>query len=74
VDTALYGRLGQETAGRTRLEQFVVPIRTGKAWRVQAGDIYRIVTIEGPQVGDLNPLQGAIPRSLLRTRAMFSSV
>jgi uncharacterized protein len=54
VDTVLYGRLGRDLTRRTRLEQFVVPVRTGKAWPVPAGHICRIVALEGPQVGDLN--------------------
>ncbi len=36
------------------LEQLVVPIRSGYAWKVPAGHVFRIVTIEGPQVADLN--------------------
>ena len=54
VDTGFYGRLGHEVARRTLVDQLVVPIRTGKAWPVRAGHICRIVTIAGPQVGDLN--------------------
>jgi uncharacterized protein YcgI (DUF1989 family) len=50
VDTGLYGRLGREVTRRTLQAQFVVPIRTGKAWPVSAGHICRIVAIEGPQV------------------------
>jgi len=29
-------------------------IRTGRAWKVPAGHVFRIVTLEGPQVGDLS--------------------
>jgi hypothetical protein len=54
VDRAFYGRLGRETERRTLKDQFIVPIRSGKAWPVKAGQICRIVVVEGPQVADFN--------------------
>ena len=54
VDTGFYGRLGDEVTRRTLVDQFVVPIRTGKAWPVPARHICRIVAMAGPQVGDLD--------------------
>lgn len=51
VDMALYGR------ARTSLEKIdevIVPPRDAKAFRVAKGHFFRIVSIEGPQVGDLN--------------------
>ena len=54
VDREFYGRLGQETETRSFVEQFVVPIRSGKAWPVMAGQICRIVVVEGAQVADFN--------------------
>lgn len=54
VDRAFYGKLASETAERTLAERFVVPIRSGKAWPVKAGQICRIVVLEGPQVADFN--------------------
>ena len=54
VDRAFYGRLGRETESRSLIEQFVVPIRSGKAWPVMAGQICRIVVVEGAQVADFN--------------------
>jgi uncharacterized protein YcgI (DUF1989 family) len=54
ADQAFYGRLGAETGKRTPLEEFVIPIRSGKAWQVRAGQICRIAVIEGPQVADFN--------------------
>ena len=42
------------TASRELIESFQVPIRSGRAWKVPAGYICRITTLEGPQVGDLN--------------------
>ena len=54
VDRVFYGRLGQETETRNQIEQFVVPIRSGRAWPVLAGQICRIVVVEGAQVADFN--------------------
>src|SRR5919202_1572183 len=54
VDREFYGRLSRETARRTPVERFVVPIRSGRAWPVLAGQLCRIVVIEGPQVADFN--------------------
>jgi len=36
VDRALYDRLARETATRTQVDRFVVPIRSGRAWPVRA--------------------------------------
>ena len=54
VDREFYGRLGQETELRSLVEQFVVPIRSGRAWPVLAGQICRVVVVEGAQVADFN--------------------
>ena len=54
VDKAFYRRIAEEREARTQTESFVIPIRTGRAWEVPAGHVFRIVTQEGPQVGDLN--------------------
>src|SRR3974390_1896616 len=54
VDRAFYGRIGHERDARQLIDKLVVPIRSGRAWRVPAGHVFRIVTIDGPQVGDLN--------------------
>lgn len=45
-----------ETARATmaRIETITVPPRDAKAFSVKAGQIFRIVSTEGPQVGDLN--------------------
>ena len=53
-DKAFYGRIASEHDTRTLVESIVVPIRSGQAWTVPAGHVFRIVTIEGPQVADLN--------------------
>ena len=38
----------------TKISEVVVPPREGRAFPVPAGHFFRIVSIEGPQVGDLN--------------------
>src|SRR5919201_1370616 len=54
VDRDFYARLGEPGAKRTLIERCVIPRRTGRAWPVRAGQIFRIVAVEGPQVADLN--------------------
>src|SRR5262249_34789401 len=54
VARELYSRLARETGRRTLVDRFVVPRRTGRAWPVRAGQLFRIVAVEGPQVADLN--------------------
>ncbi|MFC7406819.1 urea carboxylase-associated family protein [Georgenia alba] len=53
VDRTFYASVGQE-AGRTLVESFEIPIRSGRAWEIPAGHVCRIVAVDGPQVGDLN--------------------
>jgi uncharacterized protein YcgI (DUF1989 family) len=40
--------------GLSKLSELVVPPREARTFDVAAGDFFRIVSIEGPQVGDLN--------------------
>lgn len=49
VDKELYRRAQQ--APRVRVQDFVLPVRSGRAWRVKAGEVVRISTPEGAQVG-----------------------
>ncbi|MGC0272080.1 urea carboxylase-associated family protein [Pseudactinotalea sp. Z1739] len=73
VDRDLYRRIGEERDGRELVDSFVIPIRSGRAWRVPAGHVCRIVTIEGPQVADLNLWNVHDPRERLwasRTRQL----
>ena len=51
VDRDFYERLAQQIDTRKLVDQFVVPIRDGRAWPVRAGQICRIVTVEGPSSG-----------------------
>jgi uncharacterized protein YcgI (DUF1989 family) len=76
VDRAFYDRLARETNRQTPLDQFTVPIRSGKAWPVLAGQICRIVAIEGPQVADFNVWNLHNPRERFwaaRTRQLQST-
>ena len=73
VDKAFYRRIAEDTADRQLVESFVIPIRTGRAWKVPAGHVFRIVAVEGPQVGDLNLWNLDNPRERLwasRTRQL----
>ena len=72
VDKAFYRRIA-DGGGRTLVEAFTIPIRSGRAWTVPAGHVFRIVTVEGPQVGDLNLWNRHDPRERLwasRTRQL----
>ena len=54
ADREFYRRLASETDIRTPVDSFIVPVRSGKAWPVRAGQLCRIVVVEGPQVADFN--------------------
>ncbi len=72
VDKAFYQGIA-EAPGRTLVEQFTIPIRSGRAWTVPAGHVFRITTPQGPQVGDLNLWNRHNPRERLwasRTRQL----
>ena len=67
------GALPPRHETRTLVESIVVPIRSGYAWNVPAGHVFRIVTIEGPQVADLNMWNLHNPRERMwasRTRQL----
>ncbi|MGY1814029.1 urea carboxylase-associated family protein [Blastococcus sp. SYSU D00820] len=73
LDRAFYDRLASATGSRDLVEDFVIPIRTGRAWEVKAGQVCRILTVDGPQVGDLNVWNRHNPRERLwasRTRQL----
>jgi uncharacterized protein YcgI (DUF1989 family) len=46
--------LTRERDGLTKLSEIIVPPREARTFHVPAGHFFRIVSIEGPQVGDLN--------------------
>ncbi|HEX6445489.1 MAG TPA: urea carboxylase-associated family protein [Streptosporangiales bacterium] len=71
VDRAFYDRVA--AAERTPAQALTVPPRSGRAWEVRAGQVFRIVEVEGPQVGDLNLWNRHDPRERLwasRTRQL----
>ena len=41
-------------SGMSKITEVIVPPRDARCFRVPAGHIFRIVSVEGPQVGDLN--------------------
>lgn len=53
-DTEFYERIARATDRRTLVLEHLVPPRSGWAWPLRAGQVCRIVTVEGPQVADLN--------------------
>jgi uncharacterized protein YcgI (DUF1989 family) len=52
VDKDVYN--GIQAASRVLVEDFTLPIRSGRAWEVPAGHICQISTPEGPQVGSFH--------------------
>lgn len=54
VDREFYAGIASALDSRTLVDSFEIPIRSGKAWKVPAGHVCRLVTVDGPQVGDLN--------------------
>ncbi|SFP96822.1 hypothetical protein SAMN05421810_10449 [Amycolatopsis arida] len=73
VDRAFYGRLAAAHGEHELVESFEVPIRSGRAWPVPRGHLCRLVTLDGPQVGDLNVWNLHDPRERLwaaRTRQL----
>ena len=73
VEREFYKRLATEVDDRELVDSFVIPIRSGRAWEVPAGQLCRIVTIAGPQVGDLNIWNRHDPRERMwaaRTRQL----
>jgi len=73
VDRAFYDRVVHEKSARKLVDSFTVPIRSGMAWEVPKGHVFRIVTIEGPQVADLNIWNRHDPRERMwasRTRQL----
>ena len=61
VDRGLYDRIAQ-APGRRLADRHTVPPRSGSAWEVRAGQVCRISTPDGPQVGDFNAWNRHNPR------------
>jgi len=60
-DRGWYHRVA-EAGSRQLVERFVVPIRSGRAWAMRAGQVARLVAIDGPQVVDFNAWNRHDPR------------
>jgi uncharacterized protein len=54
LDPVLVARLATEQTRRRFVSDVVVPVRSGHAFTVSAGQIVRLSTVDGPQVVDLN--------------------
>ncbi len=75
VDHDFYDRLAMPER-RTLVDEFTIPIRSGRAWPVRAGQLCRIVAVAGPQVGDFNVWNLNNPRERFwaaRTRQLEST-
>jgi uncharacterized protein YcgI (DUF1989 family) len=71
VDRTFYDRFADTP--HEVVDSFEIPIRSGRAWTVPQGHLCRIVTVEGPQVGDLNVWNLNDPRERMwaaRTRQL----
>ena len=51
IDRAFYTRV-HEDPRKELVDCFILPIRSGKAWKIPAGHLCRITVPEGPQVFD----------------------
>lgn len=63
-DRGQYERIAT-APGRHLASQLTVPAREGRAWLVSAGQVCRIIAVDGPQVGDLNCWNAHNPRERL---------
>ncbi|TVY46348.1 Uncharacterized protein LOCC1_G003611, partial [Lachnellula occidentalis] len=78
-DKTLYKKIGvlsEDAAQKTLVEEFEIPIRSGRAWVVKKGQLCTLSTPHGPQVGDLNLFSLANPRERFwasRTKQLHAS-
>jgi uncharacterized protein YcgI (DUF1989 family) len=73
VDKAFYSSLKEGAVKRTLVNTIKVSMRSGEAWEVPAGHVFRIRVSEGPQVGDFNMWNKHDPRERMwasRTRQL----
>jgi len=76
IDKCFYASLAQGKAKRTLVDKVSIPLRSGKAWKVPAGHVFRVLVPEGPQVGDFNMWNQHDPREKMwasRTRQLQSA-
>lgn len=68
--------LDKARAGARKSGECLVPPREGRCFRVPAGHFFRITSVEGPQVGDLDIWSAADPRERFfsgKTRALHGT-
>ena len=53
VSSSNYMEIAAREEARQRIESFVIPARTGKAFRLLASQVVRVSCVEGPQVADM---------------------
>lgn len=73
VDKEFYDRIARSVGAYTLIDEIVIPIRDARAWKVPAGHVFRVKTLEGPQVGDFNIWSSDDPREHMwaaRTRQL----
>ena len=73
VNRPLYDGIARCAAAGAPVQSHVVPIRSGFAWTVKAGQVFRITVLEGPQVADFNMWNLHNPRERMwasRTRQL----
>ena len=76
ADRTLLERLVTDQDRRTRVSDAMVPVRSGHAFTVTAGQIVRFSTVDGPQVVDLNLWARDDPRERFwasRTRQFYGT-
>jgi uncharacterized protein len=76
ADPALIERLASQHASRQAISETIVPVRSGYACTVSAGQIVRFSTVDGPQVVDLNLWARDDPRERFwaaRTRQFYGT-
>lgn len=62
ADAAICGRLARETGAREPVQHLEALPGEGIAWQVAAGQIFRIMVIDEPQIADLNVWQRDNPK------------
>src|SRR4051794_16719022 len=75
ADPTLVAAIGADQS-RRRVSETVVPVRSGHAFPVRAGQVVRFSTVDGPQVVDLNLWARDDPRERFwasRSRQFYGS-
>jgi uncharacterized protein YcgI (DUF1989 family) len=70
-DTAFYEALSVKRSGFRMVSEHIVPARSGYGWRVNAGQAFRIVMVEGGQVVDLCIFSAEDPHEHYSAGAQF---